>query len=407
MLKWFDKFKKDKKEKKDKEHFEEHIDESESLEEYIQQETEKYESDNIYEEILQEGVEEVEEVEPEEEIEDIPEEKQYEEEIEDSFIVDYEEEPVEEPEPVIKNINFFDRLKSGLTKTRKGMIDKIENILKSYTKIDDELFDDLEEALVTADVGVNTTIELIERLKNTVKQKKVNNPDEIKDLLKDEIKSLMKESGDENKLIVDPSPAVILVVGVNGVGKTTTIGKLSYNYKKQGKKVLLAAGDTFRAAAIEQLEEWSNRAGVEIISHSEGADPAAVIFDGIQAAKARKSDILICDTAGRLHNKSNLMNELNKIFRVVEREYGNATKEVLLVLDATTGQNAINQAKVFKEVANITGVALTKLDGTAKGGVVIALQSELGLPVKLVGVGEAIEDLQDFDPDDFVDAIFN
>ena len=217
----------------------------------------------------------------------------------------------------------------------------------------------------------------------------------------------MLESVYDNKLNVDPSPAVMLVVGVNGVGKTTTIGKLSHNYKKHGKKVLIAAGDTFRAAAIEQLEEWSNRAGVEFIAHTEGADPAAVIFDGIQAAKARKTDILICDTAGRLHNKSNLMNELNKIFRIVEREYGNATKEILLVLDATTGQNAINQAKVFKEVANITGIALTKLDGTAKGGVIIALQSELKIPVKLVGVGEGIEDLQPFIVEDFVEALFN
>ncbi|MBC8588592.1 signal recognition particle-docking protein FtsY [Paratissierella segnis] len=324
----------------------------------------------------------------------------------------FEEEAVEEVEEIIegtqteKKTNFFEKLKGGLTKTRKDMSNKIENILSSHKKVDDELFEDLEEVLVTADVGAATTMELIDRLKAKVKSEKINDPMEVKELLKDEIKSLMKESVDDNVLSIEPTPAVILVVGVNGVGKTTTIGKLSYSFKKDGKKVLIAAGDTFRAAAIEQLEEWSKRSKVEFVAHNEGADPAAVIYDGIQAAKARKTDVLICDTAGRLHNKSNLMNELNKIFRVVDREFGNATKEILLVLDATTGQNAINQAKVFKEVANITGVVLTKLDGTAKGGVIIALQAELRLPVKLVGIGEGIEDLQPFIIDDFVEAIF-
>ncbi len=323
--------------------------------------------------------------------------------LEDIETVEDEIEEVEEEEP--KKKSFFDKLFGGLSKTRKEMSDKIDGLLSMYKKIDEEMFEDLEEVLVTADVGVNTTMELIDRLRDRVKREKVTDPSCVKELLKDEIKILMKESVDDNSLKLEPSPAVLLVVGVNGVGKTTTIGKLAYSFKNQGKKVLMAAGDTFRAAAIEQLEEWSNRSGVEIISHTEGADPAAVIFDGIHAAKARKADILICDTAGRLHNKSNLMNELNKIFRIVEREYGDATKEILLVLDATTGQNAINQAKVFKEVANITGVALTKLDGTAKGGVVIALQAELGLPVKLVGVGEGINDLQPFNPDSFIDAI--
>ncbi len=314
------------------------------------------------------------------------------------------EEVIEEP---VKKLNFFEKLKNGLTKTRKDMSNKIEGILNSYKKVDEELFDDLEEVLVTADVGMNTTMEIIDRLRNRVKQEKVNDPQEVKELLKDEIRKLMKESVEDNELKLEPYPAILLVVGVNGVGKTTTIGKLSNTLRQEGKKVLIAAGDTFRAAAIEQLEEWSKRSKVEFIAHTEGADPAAVIFDGIQAAKARNTDVLICDTAGRLHNKSNLMNELNKIFRVVEREYPNATKEVLLVLDATTGQNAINQAKVFKEVVNISGVALTKLDGTAKGGVIIALQTELGLPVKLVGVGEKIDDLQPFNVDDFVEAIFN
>lgn len=324
---------------------------------------------------------------------------------EDSYL-ESRVEPEEEDKPV-KKLSFFEKLKNGLTKTRKDMSGKIEGILNSYKKVDEELFEDLEDVLVSADVGVNTTMEIIDRLRKRVKEEKVNEPSQVKELLKDEIRKIMKESVSDNRLSLEPTPAVILVVGVNGVGKTTTIGKLSHRFKEEGKKVLIAAGDTFRAAAIEQLEEWSKRSGVEFIAHTEGADPAAVIFDGIQAAKARKSDILICDTAGRLHNKSNLMNELNKIFRVVEREYGNATKEVLLVLDATTGQNAINQAKVFKEVANITGVALTKLDGTAKGGVIIALQAELNLPVKLVGVGEGIEDLQEFVVDDFVEAIFN
>lgn len=301
---------------------------------------------------------------------------------------------------------FFDKVFGGLSKTRKEMSGKIGSVLSSYKKIDEELFEDLEEILVTADVGVNTTMDLMDRVRKRVKEEKVNDPQMIKELLKDEIKLMMKESVNDNSLNLEPSPTVMLVVGVNGVGKTTTIGKLSNNFKKDGKKVLVAAADTFRAAAIEQLEEWTNRSGVEIIAHKEGADPAAVVFDAIHAAKARNTDILICDTAGRLHNKSNLMQELNKIFRIVEREYGHATKEVLLVLDATTGQNAINQAKVFKDVAHITGIALTKLDGTAKGGVVIALQSELGLPVKLIGVGEGIDDLQPFNPDEFVDAIF-
>lgn len=331
-----------------------------------------------------------------------------EQEFEEEYI--YEETKIEEEqseEIKQKKPNFFEKLFAGLDKTRKDFTDKIDGILSSYKKIDEELFEDLEEILVTADVGISTTMEIIDNLRDRVKKEKVKDPQEVKELLKEEILNIMTKTENSNLLDIKPSPAVILVVGVNGVGKTTTIGKLSYNLKMEGNKVIIAAGDTFRAAAIEQLEEWGNRSGVDIIAHKEGADPAAVIYDGIQAAKARKSDVLICDTAGRLHNKKNLMDELNKIFRVVEREYPEAKKEVLLVLDATTGQNAISQAKVFKEVANITGVALTKLDGTAKGGVVIALQSELGLPVKLVGVGEGIEDLQIFNAEDFVEAIFN
>lgn len=305
------------------------------------------------------------------------------------------------------NKGFLEKLKAGLDKTRKGMTEKIDSILKSYVKIDDELFDDLEEILVTADVGVGTTIGIMDNLRDRIQEEGIKEPEGIKDLLKDEIKRAMDQSDLNNKLEIDPSPAVILVVGANGVGKTTTIAKLAYNLKREGRKVILAAGDTFRAGAIEQLNEWSKRVEVDLVAHSEGADPAAVIFDGIQAAKARKCDVLICDTAGRLHNKKNLMNELNKISRVIEREYADAQKETLLVLDATTGQNAIAQAKVFEEACRVSGIVLTKLDGTAKGGVAIALQTELGLPIKFIGVGERMDDLQRFDVDGFVNAIFS
>ena len=284
---------------------------------------------------------------------------------------------------------------------------KINDILKNYRKIDEEFFEELEEILITADIGVKITTRIIEDLEDKVKERNIQDPNEIKSLLQEELSEILNDVDTGNSLNIEPSPAIILIVGVNGVGKTTSIGKLSAKLKKEGKKVLIAAGDTFRAAAIEQLQEWSNRAGVEIISHQEGADPAAVIFDGIQAAKSRKSDVLICDTAGRLHNKKNLMNELNKIFRIVEREYPQAVKEVLLVVDATTGQNAIMQAKVFKEACDITGIVLTKLDGTAKGGVVLSVQTELEVPVKLVGVGEKIDDLQQFHPENFVKAIFD
>ncbi|NLV89679.1 MAG: signal recognition particle-docking protein FtsY [Tissierellia bacterium] len=392
MFKWFKKKPKKKEEIIEREELIEEVEEVEELEEI--EELEEVEKIEVEEEL----VEETEESEEVRLVEQIGESLDIEDEVEEE-----KEEVVEEKAP--KKLSLFEKLMGGLTKTRNDISNKIDGILKSYKKIDEELFDDLEEVLVTADVGVNTTMTLIDNLRARVKEERVSEPNEVKELLKDEIKKLMAESKLNNKLNVEPSPAIILVVGVNGVGKTTTIGKLAHRFKNEGKKVLIAAGDTFRAAAIEQLEEWGNRAGVDVISHSEGADPAAVIFDGIQAAKARKADILICDTAGRLHNKSNLMNELNKIFRITEREYSEATKEVLLVLDATTGQNAMNQAKVFSEVANITGIALTKLDGTAKGGVIIALQSELKIPVKLVGVGEGIEDLQPFIVEDFVEAI--
>lgn len=331
--------------------------------------------------------------------------------IEESEVQEVAEISVEEQENLVveknekEELGFFGRLKSGLSKTRKGITEKVDSILKSYKKVEEELFEDLEEVLITADVGVNTSLAIIEELRQKVKEKKVNEVSEVRELLKEVLREVLT-SAESSKLNIEPSPAIILVVGVNGVGKTTTIGKLSSRLKSEGKKVLIAAGDTFRAAAIEQLQEWGNRAGVEIIAHQEGSDPAAVIYDGIQAAKARKTDVLICDTAGRLHNKKNLMNELSKIFRVVEREYPDARKEVLLVVDATTGQNAVSQAKVFKEACDITGIVLTKLDGTAKGGVVLAVQSELNVPVKLVGVGEKIDDLQNFNPVSFVEAIF-
>ena len=315
-----------------------------------------------------------------------------------------DETPDSKPEEAPK-VDFFTKLKQGLAKTKKGMVDKIDSMLASYGKIDEDLFDELEEILITSDVGVETTMMIIDNLKEKVKENKATEASEIRGFLKEEIKEALNSVEANRGLNIEPSPAIVLVVGVNGVGKTTTIGKLAYNLRKENKKVLIAAGDTFRAGAIEQLQEWANRASVDVIAHSEGSDPAAVIYDGIQAAKARNIDVLICDTAGRLHNKKNLMNELNKIFRVVEREFPEARKEVLLVVDATTGQNAILQAKVFKEVCDITGIVLTKLDGTAKGGVVVALQSELEVPVKLVGVGEGVEDLQVFDAENFIRAL--
>lgn len=302
-------------------------------------------------------------------------------------------------------MGLFDKLKEGLQKTRKGITEKIDQVLVSFGKIDDELFDELEEILITSDVGIDTTMKIISDLKKRVKDNKVTDPMKVKSLLKDELIDIICDDGADLRL--DSTPSVIMVIGVNGVGKTTSIGKIANLLKQQGKKVMLAAGDTFRAAAIDQLEIWANRVGVDIIKHSEGADPAAVIFDAVQSAKARKADVLICDTAGRLHTKKNLMEELKKVSRVVERELPGAGIETLLVLDATTGQNAISQAKTFSESSNITGIVLTKLDGTAKGGIVIAIKSELNIPVKLVGVGEKIDDLQQFNSRDFVEALFD
>ena len=322
--------------------------------------------------------------------------------LQEETVQEVEEAEIVEEQP--KKVSLFDRLKQGLTKAKQGITDRVDEVLKSYTKVDEELLEDLEEVLITADVGVNTTMEIMEKLEDAIRSKKITDPQDVREELKLIVEEIL--SKDDTKLDVSHSPTIILMVGVNGVGKTTTIGKLAYRYKSEGKKVLLAAGDTFRAAAIDQLEVWANRCNVDLIKHQEGADPGAVIFDAIKASKARGIDVLICDTAGRLHNKSNLMNELGKVFKIVDREYPEAKKEVLLVVDATTGQNAVSQAKSFKQVCDITGLVLTKLDGTAKGGVILAVKSEVDVAVKLIGVGEQMEDLQDFDAKSFVDALF-
>jgi fused signal recognition particle receptor len=302
-------------------------------------------------------------------------------------------------------MGFFSRLKEGLSKTRKSITERIDQVLVSFGKVDEELFEELEEVLVTADLGVETVMKIMDDTRKKVRERKITDPPEIKELIKETLVGILGE--ETQKLDIDPSPAVIMVIGVNGVGKTTSIGKIAHALKNQGKKVMLAAADTFRAAAIDQIEVWASRVGVDIISHQEGSDPAAVVYDAIQAARARKADVLICDTAGRLHTKKNLMEELRKVSRIIDREMPGARRENLLVLDATTGQNAVSQAKTFSEVTNITGIVLTKLDGTAKGGIVIAIKSELGLPVKLIGVGEQMDDLQPFNAKEFVEALFS
>lgn len=300
-------------------------------------------------------------------------------------------------------MGFFNKIKEGLKKTRDAVIGQIDSMLKSFTKIDDELFEELEELLVMGDVGVPTAEKICEELKKKVKKEGIKNPNEIHRLLEETVSDMLR-GGEE--LDLSTTPSIILVIGVNGVGKTTTIGKLANHLTKQGKKVILAAGDTFRAAAIEQLEIWADRSHCEIIKQNEGSDPAAVIYDAISAAKARHADVIICDTAGRLHNKKPLMDELAKINRIIDRELPDASKEKLLVLDATTGQNAVNQAEQFSLATGITGIVLTKLDGTAKGGVVLAIKEGLGIPVKYIGVGEQIDDLQPFDAGDFARALF-
>lgn len=300
-------------------------------------------------------------------------------------------------------MGIFAKISAGLRKTRDSFLNRLRRITNKFTKIDEELFDELEEAMIMSDIGVETSEEICDRLRRKIKERGVTDPAEIMELIQEVIGEIM---GDDTGLDLSKSPAVIMVIGVNGAGKTTTIGKLCYQFKNENKKVLVAAADTFRAAAIDQLEVWTERAGVDIVKHAEGSDPGAVVYDALEAAKARDCDVVIIDTAGRLHNKKNLMDELAKINRIIDSKAEDCSREVLLVLDATTGQNAVNQAKLFSETAPITGIVLTKLDGTAKGGIVISIKNELGIPVKLIGVGEKIDDLQPFDSRSFVEALF-
>lgn len=304
-------------------------------------------------------------------------------------------------------MGFFDKLKAGLEKTRKSFTEKIEQLVVGYATIDDEFLDDVEAVLLSADVGVHTTAKLMKEIKTGIKSKEIESPEQLKPFLQAKISAILAEGVSESRLSAIQPPTVIMVVGVNGVGKTTTIGKLGNYYREQGLKVMLAAGDTFRAAAIDQLEIWGQRTGAEVIKQTEGSDPAAVAFDAVQSAKAQKADILIIDTAGRLHTKTNLMEELKKIKRVISKEIPGAPHETLLVLDATTGQNAINQARIFGEASPVSGIVLTKLDGTAKGGVVVGLKAELNVPVKWIGVGEGINDLRPFVPEEFSLALFS
>ena len=300
-------------------------------------------------------------------------------------------------------MGFFDKIKQGLAKTRDAMASTLGSVFSGFSQIDDDFYDELEESLILADLGVDTALKATDRLRKVVRERHLKEPEEAKSALKEILVDML--SVGQTQLDLSTKPAVILVIGVNGVGKTTTIGKLAAKLTAEGKKVLLVAGDTFRAAAADQLEIWAGRSGADIVRQYEGADPAAVVFDGIQAAKSRGADVILVDTAGRLHNKTNLMNELNKISRIVERELPDAAREVLLVLDGTTGQNGLIQAKQFKEIAGVTAVALTKLDGTAKGGIVIAISDALQIPVKFVGVGEQVDDLMPFDAKDFVEAL--
>lgn len=300
-------------------------------------------------------------------------------------------------------MGIFGKLKSGLSKTKEAINSRIEDVVKIFKTVDEELFEELEEILIMSDMGVNTSMEIIERLRTISKEKKITDSAELKAELNNILVEILSEG--DNRIKTEGKPAVIMVIGVNGVGKTTSIGKIAHMYREMGKKVVIAAADTFRAAAIEQLEVWAERSGAEIIKQQEGSDPAAVIYDAIRASVNRNADILLCDTAGRLHNKKNLMEELKKIYRIIDKELPQSSKEVLLVLDATTGQNAVSQAKQFKEAADITGIILTKLDGTAKGGIVFAIKNDYNIPVKLVGLGEKIDDMGEFDSEEFVNAI--
>lgn len=371
----FDKFKSKKKDDKNEEKIEEIAEVSEDIGE---NETEVKEAEKIAEEDIK-----VEEEEAEVNIYDNE--------------LNNEEEKVSKP-------GFFEKLKNGLSKTRANINDKIITLVKSNKKLDDDFWEELEEILIQADVGVNTSLDLVANIQKKAKKQKINDSAEVMDLIKEEVVSLF--SNYDAAINTSASPTVILVVGVNGAGKTTSIAKMAHRFKQEKKKVILAAGDTFRAAAIDQLQIWADRIGVELIKHQEGADPGAVVFDAISAAKARHADILIIDTAGRLQNKTNLMKEIGKVRNIIERELPGAPHEVLLVVDATTGQNAISQARIFKEATSVSGIILTKLDGTAKGGIVLAVAKELDIPVKLIGIGEGMEDLRDFIAPDFTEALF-
>ena len=369
-------------------------------EEIAEPETEESESEEITEpetvETEPEEVAEPETVEPE--LETVAEPETVEVEPEE---FDEPEEP-QEPEKKKKK-GFFEKIRDGLRKTKDSVIAKMQLVLNAFTKIDEDLFDQLEETMIMGDMGAETSIEICDQLRKRVKERGITDPKQIMGLIQEIIGEML---GEDQTLQLQTKPSVIMVIGVNGAGKTTTIGKLCHQLKEDGKKVIVAAADTFRAAAIDQLEVWTDRAGVELVKHAEGSDPAAVVYDAIEAAKARNCDVLICDTAGRLHNKKNLMQELAKINRIIENKAAGCDKEILLVLDATTGQNAVNQARLFKEVADITGIVLTKLDGTAKGGIIVSIKNELEIPVKLIGVGEKIDDLQPFHARDFVNALF-
>ena len=344
---------------------------------------------------------ETEEVEPEEVAEPETEESESEE-LDETEAEASEPEGPQEPEKKKKK-GFFEKIRDGLRKTKDSVIAKMQLVLNAFTKIDEDLFDQLEETMIMGDMGAETSIEICDQLRKRVKERGITDPKQIMGLIQEIIGEML---GEDQTLQLQTKPSVIMVIGVNGAGKTTTIGKLCHQLKEDGKKVIVAAADTFRAAAIDQLEVWTDRAGVELVKHAEGSDPAAVVYDAIEAAKARNCDVLICDTAGRLHNKKNLMQELAKINRIIENKAAGCDKEILLVLDATTGQNAVNQARLFKEVADITGIVLTKLDGTAKGGIIVSIKNELEIPVKLIGVGEKIDDLQPFHARDFVNALF-
>ena len=397
------------KRKKDKD-----IEQERLEQEKIREQQEIDEINNLYDESedindIEENI--VEENQVQDEIEEIVEIEEIKDEILEEDIIEEAEEKSEnveekQEEPVIKEkkgFSFFEKLKEGLSKTKKNLTDQIESIVFRHKKIDDDFLEELEEILVTSDMGVETTMDIIDYIKTEAKKRKIEDTSEIKEIIKEYLVNMLEEHEDNGEI---KDQRVILIVGVNGVGKTTSIGKIAYRLKQSGKSVIVAAADTFRAAAVEQLKEWCKRADVEIIASEQGSDPGAVIFDAIQAAKARKTDILICDTAGRLHNKVNLMNELSKITKIVNREFTDAKIDVYLVIDATTGQNGLIQAKLFSETCNINGLILTKLDGTAKGGIAFPIVNELKVPIKYVGVGEKIDDLQDFNAKDFVNAIF-